>query len=92
MQLMQLSLSEMHEERIYYDGLGNLFVQPEFREDMDCVRALVDALESTASPLLAVMAGDIELVANVTNFTVFSIQITGTVEYFDESALEGTLP
>ena len=54
MQMLQLSLNEMDEERVYYDGLGNLFIQPEFRTDMDHVRVLVQTLESKAA-LLRVM-------------------------------------
>ena len=49
MQLLQLSMREMQQERIYYDGLGNLLIQPEFRHDADQIRALVDILESQSS-------------------------------------------
>ena len=57
MELLQSSINEMAEERLYYDGLGHLVIQPEFRADIERVQPLVAALELRA-PLLSIMEAD----------------------------------
>lgn len=58
MTLLQASMQDMAEERLYYDGLGHLVIQPEFRTDMARVCALVEALELRA-PLVTIMEEDL---------------------------------
>jgi heat-inducible transcriptional repressor len=45
-EVLQSSLRDMVEARIYYDGIGNLFSQPEFRDDMSQMQALVRTFEA----------------------------------------------
>jgi len=47
-QLLQHAVAEIAEERLHYEGLGNLFIQPEFREDVEQTRALVQTFEEPA--------------------------------------------